>query len=311
MMRAIALAELGAPPTLQDLPMPTPGPGEVLVRVQASSVNGFDLSVAAGRLHGMMEYRFPVVLGKDFAGTVEAVGPDVSRVAVGDAVFGVLMKPVLGDGTFGEYVTVPEAIGLTRLPAGLDVATAGALGLAGTAALMAVEAVAPQSGETVLIAGATGGVGAYAVQLAAASGAQVIATAQSADEVAFVRDLGAALTVDYSTDLTDALRYERPQGVEAVIHLAGDAQQLADLLVPGGRFASTLGVGPEQLAGRSIAVTGLMAVPDAARLDRLAAEAAAGRLRSPIQRTYPLEQVPQALADFAAGTLGKVAISVV
>src|SRR5437764_6089916 len=142
-MRAIALAELSAPPTLHDLPVPTPGPGEVLVRVQASSVNGFDLSVASGRLHGMMEYRFPVVLGKDFAGTVEAVGPDVSRVSVGDAVFGVLMKPVLGDGTFGEYVTVPEAIGLARLPAGLDVAVAGALGLAGTAALMAVEAVAP------------------------------------------------------------------------------------------------------------------------------------------------------------------------
>lgn len=290
--------------------MPTPGPGEVLVRVQASSVNGFDLSVAAGRLHGMMEHRFPVVLGKDFAGTVEAVGPAVSRIAVGDAVFGVLMKPVLGDGAFGEYITVPEAIGLTRRPAGLDVARAGALGLAGTAALMAVEAVAPQPGETVLIAGATGGVGAYAVQLAEARGAQVIATAQADDEAAFVRELGAALTVDYSTDLTAALRDARPQGVEAVIHLAGDAQHLADLLIPGGRFASTLGVGPDQLAGRNVTAMGLMAVPGAARLNHLAAEAAGGRLRSPIQRTYPLEQVPQAFADFAAGTRGKLAISV-
>ncbi len=308
-MRAITMEDFGVSPALHDLPAPEPGPGEVLVRIQASSVNGFDLAVAAGMLKGMMEHRFPVVLGKDFAGTVEAVGTEVTRFAIGDIVFGVVMKPVLGDGSFGEYVSVPEGFGITRVPAGLGLAFAGALGLAGTAAQMAVDAVAPTAGETVLISGATGGVGAYAVQLAAARGAKVIATAQSTDEVAFVRAFGANQTVDYSTDLSGALRFEHPEGVHAVIHLAGDALQLADLLVPGGRLASTLGAGPDRFTGRPVTVTSIMATPGADLLDRLAADASAGRLKSPITRTYRLEQAPQALSDFAAGTLGKLAIS--
>jgi NADPH:quinone reductase-like Zn-dependent oxidoreductase len=96
-----------------------------------------------------------VVLGKDFAGTVEAAGDGVTRFAVGDAVFGVVTKPYLGDGGFGEYVTALEEIGIAALPAGVDPATAGALGLAGTAAADSLAAVAPQPGETVLVSGAS------------------------------------------------------------------------------------------------------------------------------------------------------------
>src|SRR5215207_2629657 len=109
-MKAIATTEHGAQPQLAEVATPQPGPGEVLVKVQASSVNGFDTSVAAGYLAGMMEHRYPVVLGKDFAGTVEAVGAGVTRFNVGDAVFGVVTKPFLGDGGFGEYVTVPDEV---------------------------------------------------------------------------------------------------------------------------------------------------------------------------------------------------------
>ena len=103
-MRAMAIDDFGAAPALTDLPEPRPGPGEVLVRVRASSLNGFDAAVAAGMLQGAMEHRFPVVLGKDFAGTVDAVGDGAARFAVGDEVFGVVMKPVVGDGAFGEYL---------------------------------------------------------------------------------------------------------------------------------------------------------------------------------------------------------------
>nr|MDT0665373.1 alcohol dehydrogenase catalytic domain-containing protein [Micromonospora sp. DSM 115978] len=131
-------------------------------------MNGFDLSVAAGYLAGMMEHRYPLVLGKDFAGTVAAVGDGVSRFSVGDAVFGVVTKPFLGDGGFGEYVTVPEQVGIAALPEGVDLTVAGALGLAGTAAVDALDAASPQTGETVLVSGATGGVGAIAVQYAEA-----------------------------------------------------------------------------------------------------------------------------------------------
>src|SRR6266540_2976869 len=120
-MRAVVVVEQGAAPSPTELPTPRPDSGEVLVRVTASSVNGFDVSVAAGHLVGMMEHRYPVVLGKDFAGTVAAVGDGVTRFAVGDPVFGVVTKPFLGDGAFGEYVTVDEQNGIAALPEAVDV----------------------------------------------------------------------------------------------------------------------------------------------------------------------------------------------
>lgn len=110
------------------------------MKVGNASVNGFDLAVAAGMLEGAMEHRFPVVLGKDFAGTVEVVGEGVTRLVVGQPVFGVVMKPYLGDGSFADYVTVPEQYGIERLPDSLDPTTAGAFGLVGSAALAAIDA---------------------------------------------------------------------------------------------------------------------------------------------------------------------------
>src|SRR5262245_32917672 len=238
-MRAVAIDAFGQTPAVQELPLPEPGPGELLVHVQSSSVNGFDLAVASGMIKDLMPHAFPLVLGRDFAGVVEAIGSEVSGFSVGDNVFGVALKPVLQDGTFGEYVTVPESFGVTKVPDGVDIPLAGALGLAGVAALMSVDAVAPGAGETVLISGATGGVGAYATQLVRARGAEVIATAKPGEEEAFVHELGASQTVDYSGDVTDGVRALRPEGVDAVIHLAGDARRLVDALNPGGRYAST------------------------------------------------------------------------
>jgi NADPH:quinone reductase-like Zn-dependent oxidoreductase len=218
--------------------------------------------------------------------------------------------PSLGDGAFGEYVTAPVAYA-ARVPAGLDLAVAGALGLAGTAALAAVDAVDPLPGQTVLISGDTGGVGAFAVQLAAASGAYVISTARPGeDDDAFLRDLGAHATVDYTGDVPAAVTALRPAVIHAVVHLAGDGLELADLLIPGGRIASTVGLPPDQLGGRAVQATTVMAVPDRRTLERLAADVVNGQLAVPVQRTYPLADVPRALADFAAGTRGKLAISV-
>ena len=305
-MRAVVVAEQGAKPELTEVPTPSPQAGEVLVRVQASSVNGFDLSVAGGHVAGMMEHRYPVVLGKDFAGTVAAVGDGVTRFAVGNAVFGVVTKPFLGDGGYGEYVTVAEQIGIAALPAGVDPAAAGALGLAGTAAHDALAATAPQPGETVLVSGATGGVGAIATQYAAAAGARVIGTARPGAEADFVRGLGAAEVVDYTGDVPGQVRALSPDGVDVVLHFAGDGATLAGLLGEKGRIASTLGFGPDQHP----AATFIMANPTGDTLDRLAADLAAGRLTVPIERTYPLDQVPAAFGDFAAGTHGKIAIVV-
>ncbi len=308
-MKAIATTDFGAPATLVEIPAPEPGEGEILVRVASSSINGFDLSVASGRLKGMMEHRFPVVLGKDFAGTVESTGAGVDGFAEGDTVFGVVMKPELGDGSFGERVATPAAFA-AKVPDGVDAATAGALGVAGTAAHDAVEAVELQQGETVLVSGATGGVGIIAVQLLKARGAYVIATASTDDEIAFVRDHGADVVVDYRGDVAAAVRENHPRGVDTVLHFAGDGAVLATLLGPGGRMASTLGLTPEQLGRGDVALAPIMANPVTATLAKLADAAAAGIIRVPVTRTYGLEDVPQGLADFAAGTLGKLAVRV-
>jgi NADPH:quinone reductase-like Zn-dependent oxidoreductase len=305
-MKAVVTSEQGAKPEVTEVPVPQPGAGEVLVKVQASSINGFDVSVAAGYVVGMMEHRFPVVLGKDFAGTVEGIGDDVTRFAVGDKVFGVVTKAYLGDGGFGEYVTVPEAVGIAKLPEGVDVAAAGAVGLAGTAAIDALDAAAPQSGETVLISGATGGVGAIAIQYAAATGATVIATAKPGEETDFVRGLGAHEVVDHTGDLPAQVRAAAPHGVDVIVHLAGDGSVLAELLTEKGRIASTIGFGADQHP----AATFIYANPAPATLDRLAADLAGGRITVPVERTYTLDEVPAAFAAFASGTRGKITITI-
>jgi NADPH:quinone reductase-like Zn-dependent oxidoreductase len=305
-MRAIAIHDFGAAPTVTDLPAAEPGPDEVLVRVQASSVNGFDLAVAAGMLKGMMEHRFPVILGKDFAGTIAAVGAGVSRFAVGDAVFGVVMKPFLGDGAFCELVVVGDEFGIAPIPDGLDMATAGVLGLAGTAAINSVEALNLGSGDTVLVSGATGGVGAFAVQFAGAAGAHVIATARPGAKSEFVRELGAQDVVDHTADLAGQVRAIAPDGVAAVVHAAGDGAELAGLLAPDGRLASTVGFGPDQHP----AAIAIMATPDPTTLDWLATFAGSGAVLVPISETYDLADVPDALARFSSGKLGKLAVAV-
>nr|WP_269329726.1 NADP-dependent oxidoreductase [Kineosporia babensis] len=274
-----------------------------MVRVQASSVNGFDLAVSAGYLAGMMEHRYPVVLGKDFAGTVEAIGEGVTRFAVGQSVFGVVTKAHLGEGGLGELTTVAEAIGITTWPEGLEPATAGALGLAGTAALDSLSAAAVQNGETVLISGATGGVGAIAIQYAVASGARVIATARPGQEEAFVRDLGAQEAVDHTGDVSAQVRALAPEGVDVVLHFAGDGVALAGLLSDQGRIVSLLAPVEHPNAHQ------VMATPTAETLDRLAADVVAGRLRLPVGAAFSLEEAPAAFAAFAGGTLGKIAVS--
>jgi NADPH:quinone reductase len=308
-MRAVVLSDFGASPEVTDLEIPEPGEGEVRVRVHAASVNGFDAAVASGYLKGMMEHRFPVVLGKDFAGTVDAVGAGVAGYEAGDRVFGVVTKPYLGDGSFADYVTVPASVGIAKLPAGIDFTEGAALGLAGTAALSSVDAAELQPGQTVLIAGATGGVGNQAVQLAAKSGATVIATARTEKDKQLVTELGAAETVDYTGDVAAAVRRLHPGGADVVLHFAGDPAALLAAVRSGGRFVSTLVGSPAQLPAGDVTVIGIYANPDAATLDRCAADRGDGTTRISIQRTYHLDEAPAALADFGGGTLGKLIIT--
>ena len=314
-MRAVILEDYDSGPALGEVPKPEPGANEVRVRVHASSVNGFDVAVADGKTKGMMEHAFPLTLGRDYAGVVDQVGKGVTRYAVGDEVFGFVFKTILQDGTWAEYVVVPEDMSVSPKPARLGLAEAAALPLAGVAALKAVEGIDPAQGDRVLIVGATGGVGGYAVQLAAARGAQVIATAAPEDE-ARLRELGAAETIDFTPgDVAGAVRERYPDGVDALIDLVTPADrfdEVATLVKDGGRVATTTGAADaDALAKRDIATTAVWASAEPETLARLAEHADAGRLRVTIDRSYPLDQALAGLDDFRGGTHGKIGIAVV
>jgi NADPH:quinone reductase len=315
-MRAIALESFERGPEVHEVPNPQIAPNEVLVRVHASSINGFDVAVAAGMLQGMMEYQFPVTIGRDLAGVVEQVGSEVSRYRVGEEVFGFLATAMLHDGTWADYVASPENTFVAPKPSSLDFLEAGALPLAGVGALLSVDALDPSGGERVLVVGATGGVGSYVVQLAAKRGARVIATAQPEDED-YVRNLGAAETIDYTReDVVSAIRERYPEGIEGLadfVNFADGFAPFAELCAPGGRAASTLGAADaEQLAAaRDVRATNVVGTPDPALLTRLGELTDSGELRVPVQRVFTLEEATDGLEAFQREHVrGKFAISV-
>jgi len=310
MMKVFALQGFDRAPEVTEVDLPTPGPAEVRVRVRAASLNGFDLSVANSYLRGIMEHRFPVVLGKDYAGEVDAVGPDVEGYQVGDRVFGVVMKDTLGDGSLGEYVTVPVAFGIAKLPDGIDFTEAAALGLAGAAAVDAFDAANVTADDTVLVVGATGGVGQQVLQLAVRAGATVMATAHSEEEIELVRQLGAARTVDYRGDVVEQVRAKSPEGVDVVLHFAGDPAPLVAVVKPGGTLVSTMLRSADDVAAENVKAVSIYASPSAATLDRVARHQVEKHTTVTVQRVYDLEQTAEAIEHFAAGTLGKLVISI-
>ncbi len=216
-MKAFGLADKGAPAAVIEVPTPEPGPGEVRVKVRASSVNGFDVFVAKGMARGMMEHRYPVVIGKDHAGEIDALGEGVTGFAVGDEVIGIVpTEPHLWRGAYAEFVAVPLDGFIVHKPGNLDFERAACLGLAALTAFHCVETVEASEGDVELVVGATGGVGAYTVQLAAARGAKVVASALPQDKT-WIRGLGADEIVDYSGDVVAAMRGRYPEGVDGLI----------------------------------------------------------------------------------------------
>ncbi|MCF1595212.1 NADP-dependent oxidoreductase [Streptomyces muensis] len=310
-MRALITTDYAAAPEVAEIPRPEFGPNEVLVKVAASSVNGFDAMVAGGYLKGMLPHTFPAVLGKDFAGTIEAVGADVQGFAPGDEVFGAVMELAIGRGAIAEYAVAQTAVGLTHRPAGLDIARAGALTVAGATAHTAIEALSLQPSDTVLIVGATGGVGSLAVQLAAATGARVLATHRGRGNAAHLIGLGAHELVDATGDLAAAVRQYAPDGVHAALHLGGDLDTVAGLVKQGGRLASAAAQpAPDAYADRGLTIVQVMADASAKRLDHLATEVAEGRLDVPIMQTFTLDDAPEAMRAFGASKHGKIAVCV-
>ena len=313
-MRTIAEETFGGPIAPMDLPIPEAGADEVLIRVRAAGVNPFDWKVADGDLKDELEHRFPLILGFDAAGVVERAGAGVTELAEGDEVYGYLFKPVIGGGAYAEYASAPATI-VARKPESIRSTEAAALPVPGLTAMDLVDAVDPKEGETVLIVGATGGVGSYALQLATRRGARVIATAREANE-AFARELGATETVDHTRmDLLDAVRMTHPGGIEAIIDVVSERDALgriAGLVKEGGRLASSVyAADVESLAQRGIKATNVSVQPDARRLEELSRIVDAGELTVRLERTFPLEQAPEALDESRTGHVrGKIVLLV-
>jgi NADPH:quinone reductase-like Zn-dependent oxidoreductase len=316
MMRAVAVPGFGSAPELIELPRPGPGPGELLVRLAAAGVNPMDWKIAGGELDGRMPHTFPLVVGVDGAGTVETVGEGVTRFAPGDAVYGQFFRSPLGTGTYAGYVVAPEEMetgAVHRIPEGVTESLAAAAPTAGMTALGVVSEVGATEGQTVLIVGATGGVGSFATQLAAARGARVIATSRP-DADAWIRGLGAAETVDYAeAPIGEQVRAACPGGVDVLLDLVSGVPTFAEhaaLVREGGSAASIVfAADPDALRARGIRGSNYLVQGKAELLRRLTAEIEAGRLRIPVESEVPLDGAIAALArSRAGGARGKTVI---
>jgi NADPH:quinone reductase-like Zn-dependent oxidoreductase len=306
-MRALHVPAAGEKSQLGELPTPTATEGTVLIRVKAAALNPIDNGIAAGMLAGMMPHEYPLVLGRDAAGVVEAVGAGVSHVKAGDEVFGhVLLAPPIQAGTLAEYAVLPAAA-VTVKPAGLDFVQAAALPLAAASAAQSIDAIDPQRGQTVLVNGASGGVGSFAVQLLAARGVTVIATGKPADADRLT-ELGATTVIDHTAGpVAEQVRAAYPDGVDALVSLHGmdpSATPIAAVRT-GGKVAGVAGVPDEAtLTAAGLTGTSVMATPTREVIAPLAEQAAAGTLKVTVASVLPLDQATDGLGRLATGGAG-------
>jgi len=302
-MRVITQLSTGGPEVLEvgEAEVPTPLPTEIRVRVAAAGVNPVDWKTRAGAGMAPVIGPPPFTVGWDVAGTVDAVGPGVTRFSVGDSVFGMPWFPRQA-GAYAEFVTAPSRHFAHR-PAGLSEVEAAGLPLAGLTAWQAlVDIAGVQPGQRVLVHGAAGGVGHLAVQIAKARGAYVIGTA-SVGKHNLLNDLGIDEAVDYRTEAFEKVI----EPVDLVLDMFGGevAVRSLDVLHPDGRLiclpSAAAADAVAAAADRGLRATGMLVEPDGDGLDELAELVDDRRLRVLVAETFPLERASHA---HRAGELG-------
>ena len=309
-MKAVRFHEYGAPDVLrhEDVEQPVPGAGQVLIRVAATSFNGVDGNIRGGFMQGPIPVTLPHTPGIDVSGTVDTLGEGVDGVEVGEQVVGFL--PMVADGAAAEYVLAPAEI-LAKAPTSIPLPDAAALPAVGLTAWQALfDHAKLTTGQRVLINGAGGAVGGYAVQLAHGAGAYVIATAapRSSERI---RTAGADEVVDHTTT---AVTTAVGEPVDVVLNLAPiDPAELAGLLTvirPGGVLVNTTVWMPAPSdPERDVRGIDLFVRSDAGQLARLVALIDSGELRVDVAERVPLAELPSVHARAAAGTLpGKVVV---
>jgi len=316
-MKAFAINHYGETASLADLPAPSPGPDDILVRVHAAGVNPIDWKMldAVSRDESRA---FPFVVGQDFAGVVARSVRRDAGFSAGDRIFGVARA----HGAYAEYTTVPvsdKAQPIARIPAELSDVQAAALPTPGLTALAGLDALGVTSGTTVLIVGASGAVGGFAVQMARARNARVIGSASSRNHAA-VESLGGHEVIDYDReDTVAAVKAAHPGGIDAVLDLASsrDAiERIASVLKPGGRIASTIRavdagwMADRGLAGMNIALSASPASsPEGLR--QLASLLVSRSISVRVQEEMPLSKAALALRLSKEGKIvGKIVLRI-
>jgi NADPH:quinone reductase-like Zn-dependent oxidoreductase len=295
-MRAVAVREWGGRDRMEllDVEPPPVAPDGVLVRVRAAGLNPVDAKVRAGKLADKFPHHFPVILGWDVAGTVEAVGPAVTWFKPGDAVYGYNRRHDLGFGTYAELTTGPEGY-FAHMPQELSFEEAAAIPLAALTAHQAIERSGLRHGERFFVPAGAGGVGHFAVQLAVDRGARVIATASPGNHD-FLRELGAQ-PIDYTDgNVPAAVRaLSEDEGADAALDLFGgdDREQAIATLRRGGRLVSLASPPPEKRDGFEIHY--VFVRPSGYDLgEHITPLVQEGRLRPHVEEVYPLEEAAAA-----------------
>jgi NADPH:quinone reductase-like Zn-dependent oxidoreductase len=298
-MKAVVLHEYGPPKNLkyEDVPDPVPGEGEVLIRVAAASINPIDYKMRSGEAGERYPVQFPAILGRDVAGIIRAVGPNVEGFNLGEKVLALAWH------TYAELVVV-KASDIAILPEGLDLVEAAALPLVTlTGEQLITLGTKIQKGQTVLVAGAVGGVGRSAVWTAKKAGAIVIAGVRKS-QLKEASQLGA----DAILALDDEDAMQKLGFIDAVADTVGreTAERLLTRVKPGGVFASVLGPPADANLNPTVRIAPIKAVPDAAKLRIMAQDALACRFKIPIDRMLPLEKAAEAHAAAEKGGIAKI-----
>jgi len=276
---------------------PEPGEGEVLVRVKSAGVNPVDAAVARGMLKNAIPNKFPVIPGWDLAGVIEERGYSARRFNVGDEIYAYARRPVIQQGTFAEYVVIPESYIALR-PKSLSMEESGGVPLTGLTAYQSLfEAGDLKEGETILILGASGGVGSIAIQLAKWKGATVIGVAGSSNQE-FMKELGADYVIDYSAgDVGESVSEIAPNGVDFIFHCSrgNTLDQTKNKLKKGGRLISITNSKSE--VREDVKFQYVFVEPNSAQLNHLSEIADSGNLKIHISKTYILDEAKDALKE--------------
>ncbi len=313
-MNAAAIDRFGGPEvlTLHKLPVPEVDKGEVLIALDTAGVGVWDAEMRAGWYPGGHP-RFPLVLGTDGSGKVVTMGSHTRRFKVGEAVYSYSFANPKG-GFYAEYVAVP-AENAAPIPKGLTLREAGAIPTTGLTAIQGIDdALKVKRDESLVIVGASGGVGTLAVQFAKLRETRVLGIASGEDGVALVRSLGADAAVDgRHGDVSGALQKFAPDGVDAVLALAGGEtlDRVIDSVKEGGRVAYPNGVEPKPKKRHGVRVIPYDSVPGVSEFNHLGMAVEAAKLKVPIAATFPLAEASLAHKRLAQGhVLGKIVLDI-